>query len=304
MAYKPQIPNVETNRNFDKSFGRGYDIRRDDDTFYAPKISIYDVDYAVLWWISNHIRPQIVEFDRVIDVPVTFANGDVWAQIKAHGYMRGSDNRLNAPQIVIRRVGMSEDVRFPKLEGNRTSFIGSPALMKLYPYKQINNTYERPGTNKTKSQTYYLTAIPEYYKVSYEILIWTDLQEQLNEVVHSILVTSQHAWGDAYKFTGTLQDVSFDSVKTPGEDRLVRATIPLEMDAILVREFEQRVSTLQKAYSIKRVRFTNEQEQPDFILYEQQQQGDISHLSSEPYDEIAQRNYRNIRYPQQLDDKL
>lgn len=304
MAEKPQIPNIETNRNFDRSFGRAYDIRRDDDTFYAPKVSIYDVDYAVLWWLSQHIRPQIVEFDRMIDVPVTYANGDVWAQIKQHGYMRGSDNKLNAPQIVIRRTSMSEDARFLKLDGNRVPFIGSPSLYKLYPYKQINNTYERPGVNKTKSQTYYLAAIPEYYKVSYEILIWTDMQEQLNEVVHEIIVTNRHAWGDAYKFTATLSDVSFDTVKTPGEDRLVRATIPLEIDAILTKEFEARNSTLQKAYSIKRVRFANEQEQPDFVLYEQQQQNPGSHILFEPYDEIAQRNSRNIRYPQQLDDKL
>lgn len=304
MAKKPQIPNIESRHNYDRSFGRAYDVRRDDDTFYAPKVSIYDVDYAVLWWLTNYIKPQVIDNDRKIDVPVMYANGDLWSQIKQHGYMRGSDGKLQAPLITVRRLSMMEDQRFPKLEGNRTPFIGSPVRYKLFPYKQINNTYERPGENKQKSQTYFLTAIPEYYKVSYEILIWTDLQEQLNEVVHEVIVTSHFAWGDAYKFTTTIQDVSFETIKTIGEDRLVRASIPIEVDAILMKDFEARQSTLQKAYSLKRVRFANEREQPDFILYDEQGNPAPNHISREPYDEIAQRNYRNIRYPQQLDDKL
>jgi hypothetical protein len=51
--------------------------------------------------------------------------------------------------------------------------------------------------------------------------------------------------------------VSFETVNTVGEDRLVRASIPLTVTATLLAEQETRTSTLRKAYSVKKVTFEN-----------------------------------------------
>lgn len=300
MAQKPQTPNVEGRRQWDGDGNRAYDIRRDDDKFQTPKISIYDVDYAILWWISNHIKPQVVENERMIDVPVIFANGETWSQIKQHGYMRDNTGKAQAPVITIRRTGMVENDSMPKMDANN---LPSNLRFKLFPHIQTNNTYTRPTYNTKKSQTYYMLALPEYYKVSYEILIWADLQEQLNEIVHELIVTNRFAWGDALKFTTYLRDTSFDTIKSSGEDRLVKATFQVEVDAILVKDFEARVSTLQKAYSIKRVRFENEREQPDFITYDDNRLNTgNSHIDQQPYNEMLRDNQRNVRYPQTKSD--
>jgi hypothetical protein len=49
--------------------------------------------------------------------------------------------------------------------------------------------------------------------------------------------------------------ISFETVNTVGEDRLVRATLPLTVQATLLSGQEARISTLKKMYSVKRVTF-------------------------------------------------
>lgn len=296
MAEKPNIPNSDTNRNFEPFTHRATHMRRDDDTFQTPKITIYDVDYAILFWLSQHLQLQVQENKRIIDVPVLFANGETWSQIRQHGYMRDVENKIMTPLISIRRVSMVEDDRLPKLDGNN---ISSNVRFSMYPYKNMNNIHDQLGElyNTKQSNTYYLVALPEYYRVSYELLLWTTTQEQLNDIVHEIIVTNRHSWGDTMKFTTMVQDISFETLKTPGEDRLIRATIPLEVSAILIKEFEGRDSTLQKAYSIKRVRFENERSQPDFILYDENT-GEPRTYAIEPEKDVRKTGKRNVRYPQ------
>ena len=49
--------------------------------------------------------------------------------------------------------------------------------------------------------------------------------------------------------------VSFETVNTTGEDRLVRATIPLTVMGTLLSEQETRISTIKKMYSVKKLVF-------------------------------------------------
>ena len=85
-----------------------------------------------------------------------------------------------------------------------------------------------------------------------------DFTEQLNELVDQILPYSRFAWGnETNRFSTSLGQVSFETINTIGEDRLVRATIPLTVLGTLLSEQEVRRSTLRKAYSIKKVTFEN-----------------------------------------------
>jgi hypothetical protein len=52
-----------------------------------------------------------------------------------------------------------------------------------------------------------------------------------------------------------LGQASFETINAVGEDRLVRATIPLTVQATLLSEQEARMSTVKKMYSIKKVVF-------------------------------------------------
>jgi predicted transglutaminase-like protease len=63
-------------------------------------------------------------------------------------------------------------------------------------------------------------------------------------------------WGnESNRFTTSIGNITFETINTVGEDRLIRATIPLTVYATLLSEQEARVSTLKKMYSVKQVTF-------------------------------------------------
>ena len=68
------------------------------------------------------------------------------------------------------------------------------------------------------------------------------------------------AWGTTFKFPTFIQDYTFETTNATGEDRMVKATLPLTCKATLLMPNELRRSTIQKQYSVKRVTFNGEYE--------------------------------------------
>ena len=76
--------------------------------------------------------------------------------------------------------------------------------------------------------------------------------------------TGGFAWGTTWKFNTQIDDYSFETMNNIGEDRLVRATMPLRTQATLLLENELRASTVQKSFSVKKVLFKSEYSSDEF----------------------------------------
>lgn len=260
-----QNPKIESiSRSQDGSRNRAEDIRRDNDTFVVPSITIYDIDYAIYYFLKERIQPQIVQNDQVLNVPVIFANGEKWAQIQRQGYLRDNDKKIMVPLISIKRTNMVEDDRFAKLRISK--YKDSANSLIFYPVAQKNNLHDIPRENTNKSYEMYVTAIPTNIRVSYELVIWAETVEHLNKIVESIVPNDNVPWGDVFQFVTKIQDYSFDVTNNIGEDRAAKCTIPLLVDGMLQNEFDLKESNVQKAYTIKRVVFQNELEQENIIV--------------------------------------
>ena len=102
----------------------------------------------------------------------------------------------------------------------------------------------------------YVVDIPKYVDIEYDMMLWCDFTTQLNDLVDQILPYSRFAWGnEGNKFTTMLGAISFETVNTAGEDRLVRATIPLTVQGTLLSAQETRIETVKKMYSVKKVSY-------------------------------------------------
>ena len=55
---KPEFDLVES-LNGDRVLNRATQTRRDDDVIKTPHRTLFDVDYAIKWFIENEIQPQI-----------------------------------------------------------------------------------------------------------------------------------------------------------------------------------------------------------------------------------------------------
>lgn len=261
---KPQLIKSYSSFTTNDAFKREEQIRRDNDIVRTPSVTLYDVDYAILWWIAQFIKPQVMEQGKRIDVPVMFANGELIAQIQKHGYMReNGTNKIIAPVITIRRTAVENRDEYTHLDTNlnpdNIQKPGGNIIIHKTKYNK-SNTYDRFSLQyATKPRDeYYITSVPEYITVSYELNIWTEYMEQLNALVQPFIQKSGHAWGDTYKFPTTVSGLSFDDSIDAGTDRIVKATLALDTKAVLLTPDETRTNSMVKSFSVKQVVFTNE----------------------------------------------
>ena len=262
---KPDIKKTYSTFSRNQELNRSLEIRRDDDTIRTPKCTIYDVDNAIMSYISEIIQPQIIENNNVIPVPVIYANGEKWAQIRERGYMYDQGDKLMTPAIVLKRNSITERDTLKKLDVN-----WNPESDNDYARNTL--TFENPDSKRNRYDRFsviqgtrprrelYVSSIPEYVDVSYDLLLWAEYTEQLNSIVEQIMPNGGFAWGTTWKFATYIQDYTFETMSSPGEDRIVRASLPLTVKATLLMPYELRRSSLQKRYSIKRVVFGSENE--------------------------------------------
>ena len=244
----------------DLILNRALQTRRDDDVVKTKQRTLYDVDFAIKWYIDNEIQPQINTNGTLLTVPVIYASGEKWDNVRRLGYLRDEKGMLQSPMIMLKRNSVAER------DEQRTLDVNRPQSSNYIVHKTKYNTRNRyedelfpiPKNEPKLSEKIYIIDIPKYVTVEYDMMIWCDFTSQLNELIDQILPYGRFAWGnDGNVFSTTIGSISFETVNTIGEDRLVRATIPLTVQATLLSGQEARMSTVKKMYSIKQVSFTN-----------------------------------------------
>jgi hypothetical protein len=264
---RPNLKRTESSFNNDVQTNRAQQIRRDNDTIKTPTCTLYDIDFAIMWYLQNKIDPRIVENGTSIQVPVQYANGEKWAQIQKHGYMRDNNNKLMAPIMTIRRSSVTErpdmhqldTYRNPESPNGQQNFV-----MTLKNNYTVANRYDRFGLlhGVKPTQEYYVLQMPTYIDVSYDLHIWADNVEQLNGLVEGVVNVNGFAWGDTWKFTTVVNDFSMETINDAGSDRIVSATTTLAVKGAILTESQLKQSSMQKAYSVKQVVFKTETQVP------------------------------------------
>jgi hypothetical protein len=92
----------------DLILNRAYQTRRDDDVIRTKQRTVYDIDFAIKWFIENEMRPQITAADQLIPIPVIFANGEKWDNVRRLGYLRDEKGMLQSPIIMLKRNSVVE----------------------------------------------------------------------------------------------------------------------------------------------------------------------------------------------------
>ena len=242
----------------DLLLNRAEQTRRDDDVIRSVKRTIYDIDYAIKWYIENEIQPQIIANEQNLSVPVIFASGEKWDSVRRLGYLRDEKGMLQSPMIMLKRNSVAERDEQRTVDVNRPNSGNSIVYKGKYNER---NRYEDelfpiPKNEPQLSQKIYVVDIPKYVTVEYDMMLWCDFTTQITSLVDQILTYNRFSWGnEGNKFPTSMGSVSFETVNSIGEDRLVRATIPITINATLLAEQETRIDTIKKMYSVKKVVF-------------------------------------------------
>lgn len=226
-------------------------IRRDTDSVADIKISFYDIDYSLMWHFENVIKPTVTEGDEIVTVPFTFASAEKWAAIKKYGFIRDAQGKIQTPMISIRRAGVTtrEDMRrMAVLESADNRIILEKKYSKQNRYDAFSLMY-----NKRPNREFYAMSLPKFVELQYDLIIWTNYTFQMNEVIEQLMWWDGKAFGDTNKFTTRIDDPSFEQTNIPGEDRVVKATIPVRVKAYILNPTGPDAPALNKTIGVNKI---------------------------------------------------
>jgi hypothetical protein len=231
------------------SKNRGKDISFKGDTVKDVSIGIEDLDYAVLYYFENVIKPSVIQNGQQITVPVIYGSPERWKSVQADGFYRDANGKGLAPLIMFKRESVEKNRSLGnKLDGNRAH------LYQVIGTKyNIRNAYDRFSVvnNRIPSEQYYISTVPDYVTLTYSCVIFTDYVEQNNKLVEAINFASDSYWGDLnrWKFKARIDSFTTTTLLEQGEDRAARSTFNLILNGYIIP------NTVNKDLAVARSKF-------------------------------------------------
>ena len=231
------------------SKNRGKDFSFKGDTVKDVSVGLEDLDYAVMYYFENVIKPNVIQNGQRLAVPVIYGSPERWKSVQADGFYRDANGKGLAPLIMFKRESVEKNRSLGnKLDGNRAH------LYQIIGTKyNVRNAYDKFSiiNNRIPSEQYYVTAVPDYVTLTYSCVIFTDLVEQNNKLVESIQFASDSYWGDPnrWKFKARIDSFTTTTLLEQGEDRAARSTFSLILNGYILPD------TINKDLAVARSKF-------------------------------------------------
>lgn len=219
---------------------RANQISKKDDNVKLFTIGLKDIDEAVVYYFNNIIRPQIIENGNIINVPLSYTNGERWVQLQKEGYMRDANGKVMMPFISYSRTN---------IEKNRdlTSKIDAGFPYNYYVYEsgfsKKNNYSSFNIINNIKPiKEYHVVVVPDYITVSYDFMLVTHYMEQANKIIESINYASDSYWGDPskYKFKAYINSYATSIEMPAGNERKITTKFSMKLHGYLIPDIIQK----------------------------------------------------------------
>ena len=253
---KGSFPNVD-NRS---SINKGRLTSRKDDTVQDVSIGLQDHDEAIMYYFNNVIKPSVMVQGNRTPVPIIYGAPERWKGVQQDGYFRDKEGKLQVPLIMFKRDSVEKRRDLGnKLDGN------NPQLYYTFEEKYSKkNRYDNFNVlqNIRPQKEFHTIVIPDYVKLQYSCIIWTDYVAQMNKLIEMINYSSDSYWGDKerFKFNARIDTYNNTTEIAQGENRVVKTNFGLTIQGYLVPDSLNKDLTKkpQKYFSKSRVVFNDE----------------------------------------------
>ena len=213
---------------------RGTDYSMKNDTVKDISIGLEDIDNAVMFYFNNIIKPNIIQNEQQISVPVIYGSPERWKSVQHDGFYRDNSGRLMVPLIMFKRDNVEKNRDLGnKLDGN-TAHLYQVVGTKY----NKRNMYDRFDiiNNRIPSEQYYITNTPDYLTITYSCIIFTDFIEQNNKLVEAIHFASDSYWGDPkrFNFRTTIDSFGTAVLLEEGVDRAAKSSFTLKVNGYII----------------------------------------------------------------------
>jgi hypothetical protein len=222
-------------------------------------VNLEMINGIILGYMSDTITPTIDDNGNTLSVPVLYGTPERWATVRKHGVLRdGTNDKLLTPTIMLRRTSVKEgQLVNPNNKYMYTTITNDWNQRNAYDRFAVQNGI-RPSKNVRNIM------IPDYMNLTYEVMMWTEYQAQMDALIEQINVENHEFWGNRnqYKFRVSIEEYTGDSELPATEDRVIRTQFTMIVAAYLlpervVQNFKLS-STNQDTFTKKKVVFKSE----------------------------------------------
>jgi len=221
-----------------KNTDRANQIRRDDNV-KTLNINLYDVDSVIKYYFDNIIQPTVMEGEEQIIVPVIYGAPERWKSIQKSGIYRDKKGKIQFPVIVYKRTSVEKN----KSLGSKVDTTNPlyTSFQKRYTDKNKYDNFEVLNNRKPVTE-FHNTVVPDYVKLTYDCIVFTEYLEQLNKVVEDINYAGGQYWGqdDSFKFLSSIDSFTIESTAAQGEDRISKAIFSLVLNGFIIPDNIQK----------------------------------------------------------------
>lgn len=237
---------------------RALEMSRKTDKIKDISIGLEDIDYALMYYFQNIIKPSVTQDGNLINVPITYGSPERWQSVQADGYYRDTNGKAVFPLIMFKRTGIEKNRSLGnKIDGN-----------KVHNFQVFETRYNQRNqydkfsvlTNRQPSKQYYVSVVPDYVTVSYDVVILTNFVEQNNKLIEAIEFASDSYWGDPERF---LFRAAITSFPTPvllenGSDRANKSELSLVVQGYIIPDTINvaKAGPSPKSYNVTKTSFT------------------------------------------------
>ena len=168
------------------------------DTVKPLAISLEDLDWAIMYYFQNVIKPSVFQNGENINVPVIYGAPEKWKSFQKDGYYKDLNGKIMAPLIMFKKNNIEKNRNLTnKLDANNPHNIAitGQRYSKQNAYSKFNLL------NGIKpEQTYYASVVPDYLTVTYDCVVFTYYVDQLNKIIEAVQYASDAYWGDPERF--------------------------------------------------------------------------------------------------------
>jgi hypothetical protein len=231
-AYYQQKPDSSTVF----THNRALEVSRKGDKIKDIAVGLKDIDYALMYYFQNVIRPTVTQDGNLIEVPIMYGSPERWQSVQADGYYRDTNGKAVFPLIIYKRTNIEKNRSLGnKIDGN-----------KVHNFQLFESTYNSKNqydnfsilTNRKPSKKYYVSVVPDYVTVTYDLVILTNFVEQNNKLIEAIEFASDSYWGDfnRWHFRTSLDNFGVTTTINSGEDRISSTTVSLKVNGYLIAD--------------------------------------------------------------------
>jgi hypothetical protein len=219
-----------------KPINRGEITRRDDDVINDISIGLQDHDEAIAFYFDKVIKPSVVTNGTRIDVPLIYGNPERWKGVQRDGYYRDKTGKIQTPIIMFKR----NSIQKRRDLGNKMD-ANNPQLYYVYQSKyNKRNQYDNFSVlqNRIPNKEFHAVVVPDFVRLKYSFIIWTDFIGQNNKIVEAINYASDAYWGDEerFKFNARIDSFTNTVEVVQGRNRMVKTNFELDLQGYIVSD--------------------------------------------------------------------